>query len=63
MAQRKPRRPSQCQTLPCRRRATALVVWCSGHVTHQCQRHVVAMTRAAVRAGLPLRVMELPKTP
>ena len=54
MARRKPRRPCQCQTHPCRRRATTRVVWHMGRVTYQCDRHAAAAQRVSVRAGLPL---------
>jgi len=63
MARRKPRRPCQCQTLPCRRRATTRVVWHRGRVTYQCDRHAAAAQRAAVRAGLPLWLTSLEPVP
>ena len=59
MGRRKPRRPCQCQTLPCRRRATTRVVWPHGRVTYQCERHAAAAERGVVRAGLPLRLSDL----
>jgi hypothetical protein len=59
MGRGKPRRPCQCQTLPCRRRATMRVVWYPGRVTYQCDRHAAAMERGAVTAGLPVRVSDL----
>jgi hypothetical protein len=59
MGRRKPRRPCQCQTLPCRRRATTRIVWHHGRVTYQCPRHAEAAQRAAVRAGEPIRISDL----
>jgi hypothetical protein len=59
MGRGKPRRPCQCQTLPCRRRATTRVVWFHGRVTFHCDRHAVAAQRVAVVAGLPMRQTSL----
>ena len=61
MGKGRPRTPCQCQTLPCRRRATTRVVWHVGRVTYQCDRHAVAAARVAVRAGLPLVLSALPE--
>ncbi len=60
MGARKPRRPRQCQTFPCRRRATTRVVWHRGRVTYQCDRHAQAAERVAVRAGLPMLLTKAP---
>jgi hypothetical protein len=62
MARGKPRRPRQCQHLPCRRGATTRVVWFTGHVTYQCDKHAEAATRVAVSAGRPLRLTVLGPT-
>jgi len=59
MGRGKPRRPCQCQTPPCRRRATIRVAWHHGRVTFQCARHAAAAQRAAVRAGAPIQMSEL----
>ena len=63
MGRRKPRRPHQCQHLPCRRRATTRVVWHAGRVTFQCDRHADAAQRVAVHAGLPVLLTRLEAGP